>query len=115
MTIDKHNPTRQRQQPRSLSQVLSRSTERYLWLPVSSTSNSRRDPEEQQAFLRSMLELAIEIANEVADLRSMLEQAIETANEVADNFSEDSSSVNTDGHEEREEENSSSQNRNQNK
>jgi hypothetical protein len=98
MTIDKHNTTQQRQEPLSLSQALflSLSPGRDLGLPVRRMPNSRRDPEEQRAFLRSMLEQVIEIANEVEAF-----------------FREDSSSENTDGEGE-EENSSSSHNQNQN-
>jgi hypothetical protein len=67
MTIDKpDNPTQQRGQPQ-LS-LLSFSTG-DLGLPVLGTSKSRRerDPEEQLAFLQSILEQALEIANDVDD------------------------------------------------
>jgi hypothetical protein len=83
MTIDNKNPTQQRQQPLSLSQAL-------VGLPVRriASSGRRRDPEEQRVLLRSILEQAVEMANEV------------------DAFSlEDSSSDSTD---DEEEENSSS-------
>jgi hypothetical protein len=71
MTIHKQISTQQppQQQPLSLSETL-----RYLPtlrglalpLPVRSMSKLRQqDPEQQQAFLLSMLEQAIEIANDV--------------------------------------------------
>jgi hypothetical protein len=96
MTIDKQNPMQQRQQSLSLSQTLfsSLSPGRDLGLPVRRMPNSRQNPEEQRAFLRSMLEQAIEIADDVDDY-----------------FSEDSSSENTDCEEEGE---SHSHNQNQN-
>jgi hypothetical protein len=87
---DKHNPTQQRQQPISLSDALFCLSS--LGSPARSMPNSRRDPKEQRAFLRSILEQALEIANDVGDY-----------------FSEDSSSENAD----EEEENSSSQNQDQ--
>jgi hypothetical protein len=59
----KQNPTHQREQPLSL---LSFSTG-DLGLPVLSTPKSRRDPKEQLAFLQSILEQALEIANDVDD------------------------------------------------
>jgi hypothetical protein len=90
MTIDKQNQTHHREQPLSL---LSLSTE-DLGLPVRSTPKSRRDPKEQLAFLQSILEQALEIANGVDDW-----------------FSEDSCSENTDDDEE--EKNSRALNQNQ--
>jgi hypothetical protein len=64
MTIDKpENPTHQRGQPLSL---LSFSTGDSV-LPVLGTLKSRRDPKEQLAFLQSILEQALEIANDVDD------------------------------------------------
>jgi hypothetical protein len=80
MTIDKQNPTQQRQQP-SVSNALSSLATRYL--PVRSMPSSRRDPIAQRAFLRSILDLALEIANDVDD-----------------SFSEDSTSDDTDDVEE---------------
>jgi hypothetical protein len=65
MTIDKHNPNHQRQQ---LSQALwSFPTSGDLGLRARSMlPNSRRqDPKEQRAFLRSILEEAIELANDI--------------------------------------------------
>jgi hypothetical protein len=95
MTIDNQNPTQQRQQPLSLSQalLLSFSPGRDLGSPVRRMPNSRLDRTEHRAFLQSMLE-----------------QAIVLANDVDDYFSEESSSDSTDGEEE---ENSRSQNQNQ--
>jgi hypothetical protein len=90
MTIAKQNPTHQRQQqPLTL---FSLSTE-DLGLPVHITPKSRRDPIAQRAFMRSILEQAIEIANDAEDF-----------------FSENSSPDNTNGDEE---ENSRSQNQHQ--
>jgi hypothetical protein len=86
MTIDKQNPTQQRQQPLSLSDATLPLSTGDLGLQVRSMPNSRR------AFLLSILEQALEIANDVDDF-----------------FSAASSSENTDD----EEENSSSQNQKQ--
>jgi hypothetical protein len=61
MTIAKQNPTHQREQPMSLFSLSTRD----LGLPVRSTPQSRRDPKEQLAFLQSILEQALEIANDV--------------------------------------------------
>ena len=91
MTTDKQNPTQQRQQPLSLFAMLAGSSE-YLGLPVRSMPNSMRDRKQEQAFLRSILE-----------------QALELTNDIDDYFSEESSSENNDC----EEENSRSQNRKQ--
>jgi hypothetical protein len=85
MTIDKQNPT---QQPLSLFSLSTGD----LGLPVRSTPASRRDPKEQLAFMRLILEQALEIANEC---------------DADDFFSEISSPDNTNGDEE---ENSRSQN-----
>jgi hypothetical protein len=69
MTMDKQNPMQQRQQPLSLSDAttLPLSTG-DLGLPVRRMPNSaRRDDsmlEQQAAFLRSILEQAIELAND---------------------------------------------------
>jgi hypothetical protein len=95
MNIDKHNPSQQRQQPLPLSALLDLSTG-DLSLPVRSMPKSRRDRKEQRAFLRSILEQAIEIANDLADC-------------FPEDMEESSSSDNTDG----EEDNSHSQNQNQ--
>ncbi len=69
MTIDKHNATQQeRQQPLPLWQALRcRPTLGDLDLPVRiSMPNSRRqDPNQERAFLLSILEQALEIANDV--------------------------------------------------
>jgi hypothetical protein len=94
MTLAKQNPTHQREQPMSLFSLSTRD----LGLPVRSTLQSRRDPEEQLAFLQSILEQALEIAADVDDF-----------------FSEDSCSDKTDNTngEEEEEENSRSQNQSQ--
>ena len=87
MTIDKHNPTQRRQQPLSLSDALFSQHAGYVGISVRSMPNSRRrDTEEQQAFLRSILEQAIEIANDVDEY-------------LSDEYSSD----NTDGEEEEEE------------
>jgi hypothetical protein len=86
MTINKQNstPPPPQQQPLSLSQTLrSFPTLADLGLPLpvrSSMSKSRQDPKQQQAFLLSILEQAIEIANDVDAY-----------------FPEESSSDNTDG------------------
>jgi hypothetical protein len=93
MTIDKHNPTQQRQQPQSLTQALSSLPTADLGLPVCSIPNARQDPREHREFLRSILQQAIELANGVADYLSGV-----------------SSSDNTDGEDE---ENSRSQTQNQ--
>jgi hypothetical protein len=94
MTIDKQNPTHQRQQPRSLSNaLLPLSSVGDMGSPVPIIPNSRRDPIEQRAFIRSIMEQAIEIANHIGPW-----------------FSEDSPSGNTD---EEEEEKRRSQNQNQ--
>jgi hypothetical protein len=66
MTIDKQNPTQQRQQKLSLSALLSLPTG-DLGRPVRSIPNARQDPIERRAFLRSILEQAIELANDVDD------------------------------------------------
>jgi hypothetical protein len=70
MTVDKQNPTQQRQQPLSLSDArttLPLSTG-DLGLPVRRIPNSRRRDdsmiEQQAAFLRSILQQAIELAND---------------------------------------------------
>jgi hypothetical protein len=63
MTIDKQNPTHQREQPLSL---FSLSTIDMV-LPVSSTPKSRRDPIAQRAFLRSMIASALEITADFDD------------------------------------------------
>jgi hypothetical protein len=92
MTNDKQNAIQQRQQP-SVSNALSSLATPDLALPaVRSMSSSRRDPIAQRAFLRSILDLALEIANNVEAF-----------------FSEDSTSDDTDDVEE----NSRSQNKNQ--
>jgi hypothetical protein len=92
MTIDKQNPTQQRQQPLSLSDAISSLTTGDLDLTlIRSMQNARRNPEEQRIFLKAVLEQAIEIAESVDDC-----------------LSEESSSEKTDGEEE---ENKSSQNK----
>jgi hypothetical protein len=58
MTIDKHNPTQQRQQPQSLTQALSSLPTADLGLPVRSIPNARQDPREHREFLRSILHRA---------------------------------------------------------
>jgi hypothetical protein len=94
MTIDKQNPThQQRQEPLSLSDALLPLPAGYCLSLRSMPNSRRRGPKEQQAFLISVLE-----------------QAIEIANNVDDHFSDESSSGNTDGEEE---ENSRNQNQNQ--
>jgi hypothetical protein len=99
MTVNKQSATQQeRQQPLSLSQAFrSLPTLADLGLPVRSImskANSRQqDPEQKRAFLLSMLEQAIEIANDVDAY-----------------FPEESSSDNADGEQE---ENIRSQNQNQ--
>jgi hypothetical protein len=67
MTSAKQNPTQQQQQPLSLSQVLwSFPTPVDSGVRVRSMPKARRqDPKEQQDFMRSILEEAIEIANDV--------------------------------------------------
>ena len=67
MTIDKRNPTKQRQQPLSLSQALFSLFTGDLGLPVHSMPKSRRDVKEQRAFLMSILKQAIEIGNDIDD------------------------------------------------
>jgi hypothetical protein len=84
MTIAKHNPTQQRQQSLSLLQALCSLRTGDLGLPVHSMPNSSRDPRDDH----------------LAFLRSILEQALEIGNEVDDFFSEDSSPDNTDGEQE---------------
>jgi hypothetical protein len=94
MSIDKQNSTQQQQQPLPLSLfAMLAATSRDLGLPVRSIPNSGRNRKEQQAFLRSILEQAIEIANEVDDY-----------------FSDEACSESYDG----EEEDSCIQNRNRN-
>jgi hypothetical protein len=95
MTIDKENPPQHRQQPLSLSNALLPLSIGELGLPVRSMPILMRDPIEHLAFLRSILEQALEIANDDNDDYC---------------FSEDTSSEYADG----EEENSRSQNQNQN-
>jgi hypothetical protein len=71
MTIDKQNPTQQRQQPLSTSDALSPlfSAAGNLDLPVVHSSmsmpNPRRDRKAQRLFLKSVLEQALEITNDV--------------------------------------------------
>jgi hypothetical protein len=60
MTIDKQNPTPQRQQPLSLSDVLSSLSIGELGVPVRMPS-SRRDPIAQRAFLLSMIASALDV------------------------------------------------------
>jgi hypothetical protein len=92
MTIDKHNPTQQ-QQPLSLLQAMWPLPTGDLGLPVRSMPNSSRDPREHLAFLRSILEQALVITNDVDDF-------------LSENYSPD----HTDGEQER---NSRSQNQSQ--
>jgi hypothetical protein len=93
MPIDKQNPTQQQQQPLSLSDTLSSLSAENLRFRVRSMPNSRLDLKEQQAFLQSILEQALEIAADVDHF-----------------FSEDSLSATTDNEEE---ENSRSPNQSQ--
>jgi hypothetical protein len=93
-TIDKQNATQQRHQPLSLSQALWPLPTGDLGLRARSMPNSRRqDPKEQRAFMRSILE-----------------EAIELANDIDASFPEDTSSDNTGGEQD---ENSRSHNQDQ--
>jgi hypothetical protein len=83
MTIDKNPTHQQRQAPLSLSDVLFSLPAGHCFSLRSMPKSRRQGPEEQLAFLMSMLE-----------------QAIEIANDVDDSFSDDSFSDNTDGEEE---------------
>jgi hypothetical protein len=70
MTIDKQNPTQQRQQPLSLSDALSSSLSAAgnLDLPgVRSMSNSRRDRKEERLFLKSVIDQAQEVIDDNDD------------------------------------------------
>jgi type II secretory pathway component PulK len=85
MTIDK-NPTHQQRQASlslSLSDALFSLPAGHCFSLRSMPKSRRQEPEEQLAFLMSMLE-----------------QAIEIANDVDDSFSDDSFSDNTDDEEE---------------
>jgi hypothetical protein len=89
MTIDKQNPTQQRQQPLSLSDATLPLSTGDLGLTARSMPNTRRDPIERQAFLQSILEQAIELAKDVDCFFPE-----ESISECADDVEEDSRSQN---------------------
>jgi hypothetical protein len=67
MTIDKNPTHQQRQESLPLSDALLPLPAGYCLSLRSMPNSRRRGPKEQQAFLISMLEQAIEIANDVDD------------------------------------------------